>query len=115
VPSTVHGTPLLAFPNPGSCLSPIDRLPLQFHPDLESDAQLHESRRPLVTSTALSPTDRFSFNVHGVLYVGDDEHIAPVETEIRDLSSGLQMVKDEQAYLVVRERVHRNSESGEAR
>ncbi|RSH81533.1 p24 complex component [Saitozyma podzolica] len=50
-----------------------------------------------------------SFNVHGVLYVGDDEHIAPVESEIRDLSSGLQMVKDEQAYLVVRERVHRNT------
>ena len=51
----------------------------------------------------------YSFNVHGVLYVGDDEHIAPVEQEIRDLSSGLQLVKDEQAYLVVRERVHRNS------
>jgi hypothetical protein len=64
-------------------------------------------RYPLLT--------RLSFNVHGVLYVGDDEHIAPVESEIRDLSSGLQMVKDEQAYLVVRERVHRNSECGEAR
>ncbi|CAD6566911.1 MAG: p24 complex component [Tremellales sp. Tagirdzhanova-0007] len=50
-----------------------------------------------------------SFNVHGVLYIGDEEHIAPVEQEIRDLSSGLQMVKDEQAYLVVRERVHRNT------
>ena len=53
--------------------------------------------------------DLRSFNVHGVLYIGDEEHIAPVEQEIRDLSSGLQMVKDEQAYLVVRERVHRNS------
>jgi hypothetical protein len=30
---------------------------------------------------------------------------------VRDLSAGLQLVKDEQAYLVVRERVHRNSES----
>lgn len=46
-----------------------------------------------------------------VLFVGDDEHIAPVEQEIRDLSSGLQTVKDEQASLVVRERVHRNSMS----
>jgi len=46
-----------------------------------------------------------------VLYVGDDEQIAPVEQEIRDLSAGLQLVKDEQAYLVVRERVHRDSES----
>ena len=49
------------------------------------------------------------FNVHGVLYLGDEEHIAPVEQAIRDLSSGLQLVKDEQAYLVVRERIHRNS------
>lgn len=45
-----------------------------------------------------------------MLYVDKDEKIAPVEQEIRDLSAGLQMVKDEQAYLVVRERVHRNSE-----
>jgi hypothetical protein len=65
-------------------------------------------RPPCLLLTSLS------FNVHGVLYVGDDEHIAPVESEIRELSSGLQLVKDEQAYLVVRERVHRNSECGEA-
>jgi hypothetical protein len=51
------------------------------------------------------------FNVHGTIYLGDEEHIAPVEQAIRDLSSGLQMVKDEQAYLVVRERIHRNSMS----
>lgn len=55
-----------------------------------------------------------SFNVHGVLFVGDEEHIAPVEQAIRDLSTGLQLVKDEQAYLVVRERIHRNSESSTA-
>lgn len=52
-----------------------------------------------------------SFNVHGVIFMGEDEHIAPVEQAIRDLGDGLQLVKDEQAYLVVRERVHRNSES----
>ncbi|WWC93942.1 hypothetical protein V866_000780 [Kwoniella sp. B9012] len=50
-----------------------------------------------------------SFNVHGQLYIGDQEQIAPVEQEVRDLSAGLQLVKDEQAYLVVRERVHRNT------
>ncbi|KIR33627.1 COPII-coated vesicle protein [Cryptococcus deuterogattii MMRL2647] len=50
-----------------------------------------------------------SFNVHGQLYMGDDEQIAPVEQEVRDLSAGLQLVKDEQAYLVVRERVHRDT------
>lgn len=43
--------------------------------------------------------------------MGDDEQIAPVEQEVRGLSAGLQLVKDEQAYLVVRERVHRNSAS----
>lgn len=52
-----------------------------------------------------------SFNVHGVLYIEDEGHIAPVEKEIRTLSSALQGVKDEQEYIVVRERVHRNSES----
>jgi hypothetical protein len=53
--------------------------------------------------------DACSFNVHGILYIENDEQTAPVEQEIRDLSAGLQLVKDEQAYLVVRERVHRNS------
>ncbi|KAG8772458.1 p24 complex component [Serendipita sp. 397] len=50
-----------------------------------------------------------SFNVHGVMYVADDEHMAPVEKEIRRLAQGLQAVKDEQEYIVVRERVHRNT------
>nr|ODN97757.1 COPII-coated vesicle protein [Cryptococcus depauperatus CBS 7855] len=52
---------------------------------------------------------KFTFNVHGQLYMGDDERIAPVEQEVRDLSAGLQLVKDEQAYLVVRERIHRDT------
>lgn len=42
--------------------------------------------------------------------MADDEQTAPVEQEIRSLSSALQLVKDEQAYLVVRERVHRDSQ-----
>jgi len=50
-----------------------------------------------------------SFNVHGVVYVGEDETIAPIEREIRDLANGLQSVKDEQEYIVLRERVHRNT------
>lgn len=33
----------------------------------------------------------------------------PVEREIRNLASNLQLVKDEQSYLVVRERVHRDT------
>lgn len=68
-----------------------------------------------------------SFNVHGVVYVGEDgkivifsiylctslflptEVIAPIEREVRLLGAGLQSVKDEQEYIVVRERVHRNT------
>lgn len=77
--------------------------------------QFHSPHRATCSSASkLTTSASRSFNVHGVLYVGDDEQIAPVEQEIRDLSGGLQMVKDEQAYLVVRERVHRNSESSRA-
>ncbi|KAF5363397.1 hypothetical protein D9756_000813 [Leucocoprinus leucothites] len=57
-----------------------------------------------------------SFNVHGVIYVDEDEAVAPIEREIRNLAIGLTTVKDEQEYIVVRERVHRNTaESTNAR
>lgn len=35
--------------------------------------------------------------------------VAPIEREIRQLSAGLTSVKDEQEYIVVRERAHRNT------
>lgn len=35
--------------------------------------------------------------------------VAPIEREIRSLANGLVAVKDEQEYIVVRERVHRNT------
>ncbi|KAJ6627562.1 emp24/gp25L/p24 family/GOLD-domain-containing protein [Mycena sp. CBHHK59/15] len=51
-----------------------------------------------------------SFNVHGIIYVGEDaDVVAPIEREIRALSNGLTAVKDEQEYIVVRERTHRNT------
>ncbi|SPC62331.1 related to EMP24 protein precursor [Ustilago sp. UG-2017b] len=50
-----------------------------------------------------------SFNVHGIIYVADEGDMLPIEKEIRDLAAGLQAVKDEQEYLVIRERVHRNT------
>ncbi|KAL7006646.1 p24 complex component [Cystobasidiomycetes sp. EMM_F5] len=50
-----------------------------------------------------------SFNVHGVMYVEDDGHTAPIEKEIRALSAALQDVKDEQEYIVTRERLHRDT------
>ena len=69
-----------------------------------------------------------SFNVHGVIYVGDEaigasiillpcgsplthnaDVVAPIEREIRTLAHGLTSVKDEQEYIVIRERTHRNT------
>ncbi|KAG9317259.1 COPII-coated vesicle protein [Chiua virens] len=51
-----------------------------------------------------------SFNVHGIIYISEDEDIvAPVEREIRSLAIGLLAVKDEQEYIVVRERRHRDT------
>lgn len=58
----------------------------------------------------MQPSTR-SFNVHGVMYVEDDGHTAPIEREIRALSQALEAVKEEQEYIVVRERLHRDSES----
>jgi p24 family protein beta-1 len=37
------------------------------------------------------------------------EIVAPIEREIRLLANGLTAVKDEQEYIVIRERTHRNT------
>jgi len=51
-----------------------------------------------------------SFNVHGIVYVPESEAPAdPLESEVRQLSELLAQVKDEQSYIVVRERTHRNT------
>jgi hypothetical protein len=52
-----------------------------------------------------------SFNVHGVVYVsGDDpDHQDPLEKHIRELSELVAQIKDEQEYMQIRERVHRDS------
>ena len=52
-----------------------------------------------------------SFNVHGVVYVSPDdpEHQDPLERHVRELVSLVEQIKDEQEYLVIRERVHRNT------
>lgn len=58
-----------------------------------------------------------SFNVHGIVYVSEaDGPQDPLDAEVRKLSEMLEMVKDEQGYIVVRERTHRNTaESTNAR
>ncbi|CAG8441485.1 13516_t:CDS:2 [Ambispora gerdemannii] len=53
-----------------------------------------------------------SFNVHGIVYVpddGSDSHTDPLEKEIRELTDGLSAIRDEQEYIVIRERVHRDT------
>ncbi|KAI9754652.1 MAG: hypothetical protein M4579_004615 [Chaenotheca gracillima] len=58
-----------------------------------------------------------SFNVHGIVYVSEaDAPSDPLEAEVRQLSDLLAQVKDEQNYIVMRERTHRNTaESTNAR
>ncbi|MCJ1484958.1 p24 complex component [Schaereria dolodes] len=51
-----------------------------------------------------------SFNVHGIVYVSEAEAPAdPLEAEVKQLSELLAAVKDEQSYIVIRERTHRNT------
>ncbi len=51
-----------------------------------------------------------SFNVHGVVYVSEsDAPQEPLDAEVRKLAELLERVKDEQSYIVVRERTHRNT------
>jgi len=48
--------------------------------------------------------------VHGIVYVSEaDAPQDPLEIEVRKLSELLERVKDEQSYIVVRERTHRNT------
>lgn len=51
-----------------------------------------------------------SFNVHGIVYVSEaDAPQDPLEQEVRKMSDLLAQVKDEQSYIVIRERTHRNT------
>ncbi|KAF1923836.1 transmembrane emp24 domain-containing protein 2 precursor [Didymella exigua CBS 183.55] len=62
-------------------------------------------------------TKEVSFNVHGIVYVPESEAPQdPLEKEVRQLSELISQVKDEQGYIVLRERTHRNTaESTNAR
>ncbi|KAG2178121.1 hypothetical protein INT43_003374 [Umbelopsis isabellina] len=58
-----------------------------------------------------------SFNVHDVQKQGADSvNVDPLEREIRELAESMSAVKDEQEYIVIRERQHRDTaESTNAR
>ncbi|KAI9827472.1 MAG: p24 complex component [Thelocarpon impressellum] len=62
-------------------------------------------------------TKEVSFNVHGIVYVPESEAPTdPLDIQVRQLSELLSQVKDEQTYIVIRERTHRNTaESTNAR
>jgi len=64
-----------------------------------------------------SNSKEVSFNVHGIVYVpSEDIPSDPLEVEVRRLSEELEQVRDEQSYIVLRERTHRNTaESTNAR
>ena len=47
--------------------------------------------------------------MHGILYLTEEEGLIPAERELRELANNVQLFKDEQEYLVMRERVHRNT------
>jgi hypothetical protein len=48
--------------------------------------------------------------VHGIVYVPEAEAPHdPLEREVRQMSELVAQVKDEQSYIVVRERTHRNT------
>jgi len=48
--------------------------------------------------------------VHGIVYVSESDHPPdPLEVEIKSLSENFAQVKDEQSYIVLRERTHRNT------
>ena len=57
-----------------------------------------------------SSPKELSFNVHGTVFVAiSSDDADPLEKEVRTLGELLQQVKDEQEYLKIRERTHRNS------
>lgn len=62
-------------------------------------------------------TKEVSFNVHGIVYVPESDNSGdPLEKEVKQMGELLAQVKDEQGYIVVRERTHRNTaESTNAR
>ena len=54
-----------------------------------------------------------TFNVHGVVYVAavenDPSEDGQLEREVKNLAFLLETIRDEQEYIVVREKTHRNS------
>ncbi|QLG74288.1 hypothetical protein HG535_0G01720 [Zygotorulaspora mrakii] len=55
-------------------------------------------------------TKDVTFNIHGVVWVDlDDPNSNTLDSAVRKLSNLIQEVEDEQSYIVIRERTHRNT------
>lgn len=55
-------------------------------------------------------TKDVTFNVHGVVWVDlDDPKSDTLDSAVRKLSKSIKEVEDEQSYIVIRERTHRNT------
>lgn len=55
-------------------------------------------------------TKDVTFNIHGVVYVdAEDENANTLDGAVRRLANLVREVKDEQGYIVIRERTHRNT------
>ena len=59
-----------------------------------------ETKQPVRTCPSFPFADRSFYNT---------EIVAPIEREIRSMAHSLASVKDEQEYIVIRERTHRNT------
>ncbi|CAR29895.1 hypothetical protein ZYGR_0AD05850 [Zygosaccharomyces rouxii] len=57
-----------------------------------------------------SQTKDVTFNVHGVVWIDlDDPNSDTLDSAVRKLSKLIKEVEDEQSYIVIRERTHRNT------
>lgn len=55
-------------------------------------------------------TKDVTFNIHGVVYVDpNDENSNTLDSSVRKLSNLVRAVKNEQGYIIIRERTHRNT------
>jgi len=71
----------------------------------------HDGRHEYCFSNQMSAiADKMvSFNVHGIIFVAGNDAVEPIDREIRKFAAGLGALKDEQEYMMLRERTHRNT------
>ncbi|CAB4252412.1 similar to Saccharomyces cerevisiae YGL200C EMP24 Component of the p24 complex [Maudiozyma barnettii] len=80
------------------------------HGDIKVTAPIKGKYQYCFSNGESIPTKDVTFNVHGVVYVDvDDENSNTLDSSVRKLSKLVREIKDEQGYIVIRERTHRNT------